>query len=304
MSDTNNIENTSFLSNLKNKLLYKAQKAVYDPDANNYVSNKQTIVQQQSNSTDNSTDNTNQTDTSTDNTSQTGQSTDTNGSFFNMIFWQTINQIQSLAAKIIIPFISLLIAMFVVNDMIVYPRPIRVIMFITVFLLCIFMPFYTGAFIIYYVFKIIYAWYKRNLSEKIFKDGKEIGSKHRYMPKIFALLPITTTQPCSSLGRFFYYAFNYPKYDSEDYDKGGALKGIMDDYLSSLKDSFTDFDKYKSNPLFGKLLGRVEDNFRTMHKKEVKECIIPSETSKEEQQDAIISEPNTLSESVTQSEAN
>jgi hypothetical protein len=267
MSDTN-IENTSFLSNLKNKILYKAQKAVYDPDANNYVATKQTI--QQSNSTDNS----NQSDASTDNTNPDGQTTDqngqpidnTNGSLLSMIVSETIFQIKSIAAKVIIPFISVIIATFVINDMIIYPRPIRLTMFIVVALICTFFPFYLGTFLTYYGFKMMYAWYKRHLSEKTFRDGKEVH--HRYMPKIFAALPITTYEPCSKWARFFYYPFRYPKYDTEK----EPLREIMGDYLSSLKESFTDFDKYKDNPLFKKLIGRVEEQFVMMHKKEQPNC--------------------------------
>lgn len=268
MSDTDNTDtdNTSFLQNLKNTVRYKAHKKIYSPDANTFAK-KQEEIEKKKKEEDEGQKEKKRKEEEEKNATETNNTSTT-----SLIFKHSILQIKSLAAKIIIPFISIIIAMFVVNDMIIYPRPVRIIMFIIVGLLCSFLPFYMGMFIVYYGFKMMYAWYKHNLSERIFKDGKEVDVKHRYMPKIFALLPITTSEPCSSFGRFFYYIFRYPKYDSEDYDKGGALKGIMDDYLSSLKDSFTDFNKYKSNPLFGKLLGRVEDNFNIMHKKDVKDC--------------------------------
>jgi hypothetical protein len=258
MSDTDdNTENTSFLSNLKNTVKYKAHKAVYNPDANKFAENQKAINEQNKKEEEQKKQLEEQ---------NKENATDTTELSVGLVFNETISQIKSLAAKIIIPFIALLIAMFVANDMIIYPRPIRLIAFIVVLLFCTLLPFYMGIFILYYLLKVVYAWYKRHLSDK----GN--SSHHQYMPTIFTLLPITTSNACSAFGRFFYYPINYPKFDKNAYETGGKLKEIMNNYLGDLISSFTDFDKYKSQPLFVKLLNNITDNFSKMHLRDIPKC--------------------------------
>lgn len=265
MSDTDdNTENTSFLSNLKNTVKYKAHKAIYNPDANKFADNQKAIDDQKKKEEEQKKQLEEQ---------NKENATDTTELSVGLVFNETITQIKSLAAKILIPFIALLIAMFVTNDMIVYPRPIRLIIFIVVLLFCTFLPFYMGIFIVYYLLKIVYAWYKRNVSDR------ENSSSYQYMPTIFTLLPITTSNACSAFGRFFYYPINYPKFDKNAYETGGKLKVIMDNYLEDLISSFTDFNKYKSQPLFVKLLNNITDNFSKMHLRDIPKCGTDSSTA-------------------------
>lgn len=281
MSDTDNdTENTSFLGNLKNTVKYKVHKAVYNPDANKFAEN-QKIIDDKKKKEDDQKKQLEQ--------DKKENATDTTDLSVGLVLKHTLTQMKSLAVKIVIPFIALLIAMFVTNDMIVFPKPVRLIIFIVVFIFCTILPFYAGIFVIYYLLKIIYAWYKRNVADK-----NEL-IKHEYMPTIFTLLPITTSMPCSAFGRFFYYPFNYPKYDKEEYENGGKLKEIMDSYLINLKESFTDFDKYKSNPLFIKLLDKIQDNFKTMHIKEVRDCV-KSDNTNELNKKEVESEPTAPTE--------
>lgn len=289
MSDTdNNTENTSFLTNLKNTVKYKAHKAVYNPDANKFADNKKTIDNQKKKEEEQKKQLEEQNKVN---------ATDTTELSVGLVFNETITQMKSLAVKIVIPFIALLIAMFVTNDMIIYPKPIRLIMFIIVLLFCTFLPFYTGIFILYYILKLVYAWYKRNVSDR------ENASSYQYMPTIFTLLPITTSNVCSAFGRFFYYPISYPKFDKNAYENGGKLKVVMNNYLVDLIDSFTDFDKYKSQPLFVKLLEKINKNFSTMHLRDIPNCGTESPQEKTAAEPSA-AEPNAADPSAPKNEEN
>jgi hypothetical protein len=144
-----------------------------------------------------------------------------------------------------------MLAMIVANEMIVYSVPIRIIFFIFVFLLCFFIPFYAIIIAIFYLFKGGYSYYVNNMTNK---------PKQRIMPTIFALLPITTYQPTSSLVSLLMYPFTYPKTESGKQE----LPEIMNDYFEDLKKSFKSFDTVKGLPIFTDNIKAIKESFDKM----------------------------------------
>ena len=70
--------------------------------------------------------------------------------------------------------------------------------------------------------------------------------KKNIMPIIYALLPISTYKPTSTLGAIFMYPFTYPKTETG----ANELPGIMDNYFEDLLKSFPElYYKYIMNPV-------------------------------------------------------
>lgn len=240
MSDTSTPNNTSIFSNLVNTVKYKAHKAVYDPNAEEYAK-KQAETQK---------DTTQPADSTTTNTNDTTDG-DQNSVSVTRIAKKVGSQTLNILKQIFVPFTALMLAMIVANEMITYSVPIRIIFFIFVFLICFFIPFYAIILAIFYIFKGGYSYYINNMTNK---------PKQRIMPTIFALLPITTYQPTSSLMSFLLYPFTYPKTDQGKQE----LPSIMNDYFEDLKKSFKYFATVKSLPIFADNIKNIQENFDKM----------------------------------------
>jgi hypothetical protein len=226
------------VSNLKNKVVYKVHKAVTDPDANQFAAdNKVTETAAAASPTpDESKQSTTEPDTFS----------------FSRLIKKIGDQFVTILKVGLVPFLALVLSMYVTNEMIVYSVPIRIIFFIFTFIVCvIFAPF---AFIlaIYYLCKSGYSYYINNLSD---------GPKIKIMPTIFALLPISTTKPVSNIGAFFMYPFTYPKTEKN----AKQLPIIMTEYLESLKKSFTYYEKVQTLPFFAEGLRTLANNIEHLH---------------------------------------
>ena len=131
-----------------------------------------------------------------------------------------------------LPFVAVMLAMLVTNEMIVYSVPIRLIFFIFTLTVCLLATPISGILAFFYIIKAGYSYYVNNMTDK---------PNSNIMPAIFALLPITTTKPTSSLFRALYYPFTYPKTDRCSV----KLENKMKFYKESLNESFKDLDKVK-----------------------------------------------------------
>ena len=191
-TDTNidNTDDTSLLSNLKNKLTYKLHNVAYDPNANKFAAERaKKQKEEEEKKKQENADN------------KTTDDEDPNKFSFKRVLKKTGNKTLDIIKKAIIPFVALMLAMIVTNELIVYSVPIRIIFFIFTFFICLFPP---AALILgfFYLLKGGYSYYVNHMTDR---------PKREIMPTIYALLPITTYQPTSSLGSFFLYPFTYPK---------------------------------------------------------------------------------------------
>ena len=244
----------SLLSNLKNKVKYNLHQAVNDPDANEFAANQPESPPPVTEKVEN------------DDYFEISTTDDPNRFNGDRLLRKIGNQTIRMIKNGFFPVIALILSMYVTNEMIVYSAPIRLIFFIVTFLIChLFTPFLiilAG----YYLCKSGYGYYLNNLSD---------GPKTKIMPTIFALLPLTTDIPVSSLGAFFMYPFTYPKNDKD----AKKLPIIMNNYMESLKKSFAYFDKIKNLPFVAEGIKRLEASIEHLHDIPVKSTPVPSSTS-------------------------
>lgn len=232
----------SLLTNLKNKVAYKVHSAVYDPKANEFAQQQAQKTEEKKKEQQAATDNKPQQTNSDPNKFSALRLAKTTGS-----------QVKNILLQIFFPFLSLMLAMIVANEMIVYSPPIRLIFFIFTFLVCYFTKFFAIILGIFYLLKGGYSYYYNNMTSKPKKD---------IMPTIFALLPMTTFKPLSSFVGFFMYPFTYPKTE-----KGAQkLPEIMKNYYNSLVESFSNFDSVKSLPVFAKDIQQIQKDLAGLHK--------------------------------------
>ena len=142
------------------------------------------------------------------------------------------NQFVKVIKTYIWPFIALMIAMIVANEMIVYSVPVRIIFFLFTFFMVWKNALASLLLPIFYILKGGYSYYTNQMTD---------GPKQRIMPTIYSLLPITTYKPTSKLGTFVLYPFTYPKTEE------GAIElpEITKDYWKSLVESLKDYSTVK-----------------------------------------------------------
>ena len=174
------------------------------------------------------------------------------------------NKIIEIIQQLIYPLLILYLASLVSNEMIVYPAPIRVLFFLFVLILCsVFSPA-TVILVFYYLMKAGYSYYRNELEDR---DGGKTGI--RIYPRIFALLPITTTPATSLLGRLFKYPFHYPKTEQDrkelERTDGKGEKSIMDEYMEVLKESFPYGETVKGSEPFAERYATIEKNIKRIH---------------------------------------
>jgi hypothetical protein len=239
-TSVDNTDDTSILSNLKNKLTYKLHNVAYDPNANKFAAErakkeKEDEEKKKQEKTDKATE----------------SDGDPNRFSFKRVLKKTGNQALDIFKKAIIPFVALMLAMIVANELIVYSPPIRIIFFIFTFFISLFPP---AAMIlgIFYLLKGGYSYFVNHMTDR---------PKTEIMPTIYALLPITTYQPASTLGSFFLYPFTYPKNSVAE----EQLPKTMKQYWTDLTNSFPDLDKVKNLPLFADELKKIQKDLSELN---------------------------------------
>ena len=235
----------SLLTNLTNKVTYKLQQVAYDPKANEYAKKQEELKQADSQKKE-------AVKATTDTTNETDKFSGTR--LVKKVGSQTLN----ILGKIVIPFIALMLAMIVANEMIIYSVPIRVIFFIFTLVAGILLPFYTIILGIFYIFKGGYSYWVNNISD---------GPKRTIMPTIFALLPITTKKPVSKFSKIVMYPFTYPKTDLAAL----TLVEIMKEYWNDLVKSFKDYEQLKNLQPFADNIKKLQTTLTHMH--DVKETV-------------------------------
>jgi hypothetical protein len=250
----------SFFTNLKNKITYKLQSIAYDPKADEYAQKKEEKSAEEKakkkpevgeKDVDDTTD---KELTPNEQAAQAYENTKgvVSGLNFRRLASTTYGEFMRTVKKYIWPFIALMLAMIVANEMIVYSVPIRIIFFIFTIWMVLTNELVSMLLPIFYVLKGAYSYFTNNMTD---------GPKQRIMPTIYALLPITTYKPTSKIGSFLIYPFNYPKTES------GAIElpEITKDYWKKLVESFKDFNAVKDLPIFVKDIKKAQEGLTRLH---------------------------------------
>ena len=106
---------SSLFSNLTNKLKYNLHKAVYDPNANKFIEEQAKKKKDSTNTT------------TTDTNGGGGTPSDPNKFNTVRLAKKVGNQTLDILKKIFFPFIAVMLAMIVTNELIIYAVPIRII---------------------------------------------------------------------------------------------------------------------------------------------------------------------------------
>lgn len=249
MSDKRDDDQLSFLTKIKNNVVYKINNAINNPDANQYAQEKlekQKEKEEQNKKPEEPVitekyEDPNPTDE--DNSDEIS---------FSRIAKKIWNYIKLIFEKGFFPFIAIILAMYVSNEMIVYPAPIRLVFFLFVFIICVLFKHVTILLGIFYLCKSGYDYYINNMAG---------GEKRRIMPRIYALLPITTYRAESVLTALLLSPFQYPKSKKDEEE----LVKVMEEYNNTLTESFAYLDKVKTFPFFVEGLKKISTNFEGMH---------------------------------------
>jgi hypothetical protein len=227
----------SFLTKLQNKVTYKLNEAVDDPNAKKYAEESKAKETQM---------------IAAKAVSSQDQSTDKPPSTGRRILTKIWTGFTSGISLLWYPVACLVLAMFVANDMIVYAAPVRVLFFVFTFLVCYYLSYMFAALLFGYAIKGGYQWYTYRMVGDTTKD---------VMPTVFTILPITTYQPTSAIGSFVLAPFWYPQSEK----RATALPDIMRHYWNQLQESFPGLSEVKNLPLFTTGLQKAQATLGHLH---------------------------------------
>ena len=236
---------SSFLTKLHNKVTYKLNAAVDDPDAAKFAEDRKANEEQQKQQALAAKE-------APGPASPQDQSTDMPPSTSSRIGTKIWNGFTKGITMLWYPIACVVLAMFVANDMIVYAAPVRVIFFVFTFLACYYLSYMFGALTFGYIIKKVYQWH---LDDNVEGKSKDI------MPTIFAVLPTTTNEPTTLLSSIAFAPFWYPQSEQ----KANALPDITNQYWNQLQESFPGLNELKTLPIFTTGLQKARSTLDHLH---------------------------------------
>jgi len=239
------IDVDSLVSQLKNKVSYRLEQtlkgAVNDPEANRYAKEKEELK-------------------ASVGTGDVPEEIPANLSAVEKMLRKMkriMIRIKERMINIFITFIiPLILAMFVANESVMYPAPVRIIYFVFAFVLCYVNKAAAGLLGTIYLGRYAYDYYVNKME----KRGIPL-----IVPPILAVLPVKIFDP-SAPAAFFKDLIQYPMIYPRNERGENNLMVIMNDYLESLKKSFTYLDNVKSMPMFVEKLKTIDENMEKLHK--------------------------------------
>jgi len=242
-----------FLKRLQNKITYYVYKTVNDDDANKYAKKKQDMnevkieenkVKEDYNSAPLSI-------------AALKQTTD-NGINIDRILNELYEYFLLFCRYVLYPLLCIYLSSLVANDLIVYPTGVRIVFFVLILFLCAsFVHVSIGMSLFYTARKLYEKYLNRD------RDDKP-NPPIKLMPKIFAMLPISTTTSESSFYNFFMYPFRYLKGEKAETDNI-FLQELMKKYTDSLNESFPYYEKVKGDSIFVSRKEELDKEIKEMH---------------------------------------
>ena len=254
---------------LKNKVSYYIYKTVNDDEANHFAEEKKEKEQEQKETEDTKKE-------QYDDVPPTTKATETIAGVDTQYIWAKVKEYGTYFLNVLlIPLLALYMASFVANELIMYPVGVRLVFFMFTLFICATTKWVTYAMCTYYIAKKIYQSYLNR--ERDDAPNPPI----RLMPKIFAFLPIMIKDPnASGFLESLKRPFQYLKEDADMANEFGktsrdSLRDIMEEYKTSLQDSFPFYDTVKTNDIFVKRQEQLDEHFTEMHDQPQKRIVEP-----------------------------
>ncbi len=243
-------DNLSLVSKLKNKINYKIDQVVNDPEANKYAEEQKQNNKNESEKKDSPPENKQEKFESSSSIQSLDQIS------FSRIFSGITEPLKNILYKTLVPLLCLIAASYVTNDSIMYPYQIRIGFFIFTFFLCYTFTPYIFFIAFFYLGKKFYQYYNNELTD---------NPKIQLMPTFYSILPIMTNPPKNqfwfSIAKvLFLYGTAVSQSDSEKLDK------TMEKYESDLHNSFPYIDTLKNKSPYEERLEKIKTNFENLHK--------------------------------------
>ena len=259
---------SDFIERLRNKITYFIYKTVNDDDANKYAEEQKHKEPANEPVTTEQYDDTAKPAATSSTDASTGVSVT---GIITQVWEYTLLFIEQYFFTIL----SLFLACYVANDLMMYSPAIRVIFFIFTLIVCISSSVIASVLALFYGGKKIYEKYLNR--ERDDKPNPPI----KLMPKIFAILPVTTYEPENIIGRFLIYPFRYLKEETLTANSNGnmpkpqkeLLEDIMAKYKKSLSESFPYYETVKGQAPFVVQKKEMDKLLDKMHEKKVKPVI-------------------------------
>jgi hypothetical protein len=238
----------SFFSKLKNKALYQVEKWVNDPDANQFM-RENTVLHK-------GDDKISVKEAMEDIPSEAeAEKVATSNSPVIRVFQKMFYYTKRIISIAFFPFLAILFASLIANEMIIYPAPIRLVFFIFTVIICILSRVILTFIGIFYLCKWGFHYYINEMSD---------GPKRLIMPSLFALLPLTTKEYSNTFMNIIARPFQYgERWSVKD---GEELQQRMNMYQTALDESFPYLQRIKTTEPFQTQHVKIETNFSELHK--------------------------------------
>jgi hypothetical protein len=231
-----------FLEKLKNKITYYIYKTVNDDDANKYVEEQKEQEKVKENYAKQP--------------AKVAKPADTDGKE------STTDTVIRYVQLVIIPVISFILAVFVANELIVYPTAVRVIFFLITIILCNINNAAFGLLLAYYICAGIAHWYINRKRDKM----PQIPFI-RILPKIFGWMPFYPYDAEEKVTGFLSYLKPSNK-DLKNENTGktelDTLKEVIANYRESLSKSFPYYENVKDDDVFVMRMKDVNEYFKEL----------------------------------------
>jgi hypothetical protein len=239
-----------FLKRLQNKITYYVYKTVNDDDANEYAKKKQQTLKEVKEVKEDY-------NSAPPSIAVLKQTTD-NGIDIDRILTELYDYFLLFSRYVLYPLLCIYLSSLVANDLIVYPAGVRIVFFVLILFLCATFVHVTIGMSLFYTARKLYEKYLNR--DRDDKPNPPI----KLMPKIFAMLPISTTTSESSFNNFFMYPFRYLK-DQNAEKENIFLQELMKKYTDSLNESFPYYEKVKGDSIFVSRKEELDKEIKEMH---------------------------------------
>lgn len=239
-----------FLKRLQNKITYYVYKTVNDDDANEYAKKKQQTLKEVKEVKEDY-------NSAPPSIAALKQTTD-NRIDIDRILTELYDYFLLFVRYVLYPLLCIYLSSLVANDLIVYPAGVRIVFFVLILFLCASFVHVTVGMSLFYTARKLYEKYLNR--DRDDKPNPPI----KLMPKIFAMLPISTTTSESSFNNFFMYPFRYLK-DQNAEKENIFLQELMKKYTDSLNESFPYYEKVKGDSIFVSRKEELDKEIKEMH---------------------------------------